>query len=256
MNDLEHEIRETLRHHESDAPTFDSSDARRAAARTRRRQIVNVTGVGLGTLVIVIGFAVGLSGLVRADRSPTVLDTPSPSQTSVPTRGPNDQEVHGWPGGSRNPAGVYSWGDAYSYMTRVSAPDGSRPKKTISSRDQFIHNAYKPGSGDLSIIIEGDAGRLIPHRGETPATVAGYEGTYRRFIGEDEGWMNGLPTEEWMVDIQGTTVTILLLAEPGAPQAELDEAHEIIRSMYVDPDDDDLGFRLIFTLRTNTWDSG
>ena len=84
MNDLEREIRETLRHHEGDAPTFDSSDARHAAARTRRRQIVNVAGVGLGTLVIVIGLVVGLGGLVRADRSPIVLDTPSPSQTSTP----------------------------------------------------------------------------------------------------------------------------------------------------------------------------
>ena len=119
-----------------------------------------------------------------------------------------------------------------------------------------MHNAYKPGSGDVSFLIRGDAGRLIPHRGETPATVAGYEGAYRRFIGEDAGWTNGLPTEEWMVDIQGTTVTILLLAEPGAPQAELDEAHEIIRSMYVNPENDELGFRLVFTLRTNTWDSG
>ncbi len=113
MNDLEREIRETLRDHEHGAPTSDRSDAQHAAARTRRRQIVNVAGVGLGTIVIVIGLVVGLGGLVRADRSPTVLDTPSPSETSLPTPGPSDQEVHGWPGGSRNPAGVYSWGDAY-----------------------------------------------------------------------------------------------------------------------------------------------
>ena len=59
-----------------------------------------------------------------------------------------------------------------------------------------------------------------------------------------------------MVDIQGTTVTILLIAEPGAPEAELAEAHEIIGSIYMDPQDNELGFRLLFTLTTNTWDSG
>ena len=59
-----------------------------------------------------------------------------------------------------------------------------------------------------------------------------------------------------MVDIQGTTVTILLIAEPRAPEAELAEAHEIIESIRVEPQDNDLGFRLDFTLTTNTWDSG
>ena len=68
--------------------------------------------------------------------------------------------------------------------------------------------------------------------------------------------MNGLPTEEWMVDIQGTTVTITIVAEPEAPAAELAEAHEIVDSIRMQPQDNDLGFRLDFTLTTNTWDSG
>jgi hypothetical protein len=110
MNDLEREIRDTLRRHEHDAPTFDASDARRAAGRTRRRQILNVAGVGVGTLVVAVALVASLGGLVRADRSPIVLDTPSPSQTSAPTPGPIDRVVHGWPDGGRNPAGVYSWG--------------------------------------------------------------------------------------------------------------------------------------------------
>ena len=89
---------------------------------------LNVAGVGIGTLVVAVALVASLGGLVRADRPPTVLDTPSPSRTSVPTpapndqvnpgwpRGyrnprPNDQAVHGWPSGYRNPAGIYSWGD-------------------------------------------------------------------------------------------------------------------------------------------------
>ena len=67
--------------------------------------------------------------------------------------------------------------------------------------------------------MRGVPGRLIPHRGQTTVTVAGLEGTYRQFIGENSpaSWMDGLPTEEWMVDIQGTTVTILLV--DGGPSA-------------------------------------
>jgi hypothetical protein len=92
-----------------------------------------------------------------------------------------------------------------------------------------MHNGYKPGSGDVTFLFEGVAGELIPHRGETAVTVAGHEGTYRRFI-KSGGWMNGLPAEEWMVDIQGTTVTITLAEGPKALEAELTEAHEIIDS--------------------------
>ena len=250
MNDLEHEIRETLRRHEGDAPTFDASDARRAAGRTRRRQIVNVAGLGVGTLIIAIGLVAGFNTLERADRSPTVIDRPTvfgqpcPSPTSAATPAPDDAKAHGWPGGGRNPAGVYSWGEV--------------------STTQWMHNGYAPGSGDVNITLEGVPGQLIPHRGECAVTVAGYEGTYRRFIGKQEavgGATRGMigrddPAEEWMVDIQGTTVTILLHAGPAATEAELAEAHEIIESIRMDPQDNDLGFRLILTLTTNTWDSG
>ena len=88
--------------------------------------------------------------------------------------------------------------------------------------------------------------------------MAGYEGTYRQFIGKNSParWMDGLPSEEWMVDIQGTTVTILLIEEPRARETELAEAHDIIDSMRAEPQDNELGFRLDFTLTTNTWDSG
>ena len=59
-----------------------------------------------------------------------------------------------------------------------------------------------------------------------------------------------------MVDIEGTTVTILLTAEHGARETELAEAHEIIESIRMEPQDNRMGFRLDFTLTTNQWDSG
>ncbi len=270
MNDLEHEIRETLHRHEDDAPTLDASDARDAAGRTRHRQIVNVAGVGIGTLVLVIGLVAGLGGLVRADRSPTVIDRPTvldrscPSPTSAATPAPDDAKAHGWPTTTRNPAGVYSWGEVYSYEGRAPKESGSREKQTFSSTTRWMHNGYRPGSGDVNIAFEGVPGQVIPHRGQCAVTVAGYEGTYRRFIGKQEAGGEDIrsligrddPAEEWMVDIQGTTVTILLFAEPAATEAELAEAHDIIGSIYWVPKDNIIGFRLLFTIPTNTWDSG
>ena len=88
--------------------------------------------------------------------------------------------------------------------------------------------------------------------------MAGFEGTYRQFIGKDSpaSWMNGLPTEEWMVDIQGTTVTILVIEESRARNGELADAHRIVESIRMEPQDNELGFRLDFTLTKNGWDSG
>ena len=101
MNDLERQVRDTLLRHEDDAPPFDISDARRAARRTRRRQARNVVVGAIGAAAVIVAFA-GLGGLVRADRSPTVLDKPSPS---LPTPAPDDAHVSGWPGRSREPFG-------------------------------------------------------------------------------------------------------------------------------------------------------
>ena len=228
MNDLEHEIRETLRRHEGDMPSLVPEDARDAAGGARRRQIVNVASTGAVTLVLVIGLVAGLGELVRADRSPTVLDTPSPSQTRETEEA---DDVHGWPGRTRNSAGIYSWGEVYPYVTRVVRQGASLEKRTVSSITAFMHNGYRPGSGAVSILIGGDPGRLNPHRGQTAVTVAGLDGTYRRFIADEgQGGVIDGPSEEWMVDIQGTTVTITLTAKPRAPTDEVAEAREIIRS--------------------------
>ena len=62
--------------------------------------------------------------------------------------------------------------------------------------------------------------------------------------------------EEWIVDFNGTTVRIRLEAEPDATKAELAEAHAIVESMTYEPWNNGLGFRILFTLTNNEWDSG
>lgn len=239
MGDLEREIRETLLRHEANAPAFDASDARRAAGSARRRQLRNTAVGGIAGSAAAIAMITGLGGLMRADPPPTVLDRPPPSATCVAMPKPEEVVVLGWPRVTRNPAGVYSWDT-----------DTDRP----NSNEGWMHNAYKPGSGRVEIAFEGFPGQLTPHAGGTAATVAGCEATYRRFVAELDG-RDGL-LERWMVDLQGTTVTITVTAKPGARKAEVAEAHEIVESIRMESADNDLGFQLVFTLTTDTWDSG
>ena len=51
-------------------------------------------------------------------------------------------------------------------------------------------------------------------------------------------------------------VNILVIAEHGVRETELADAHAIIESIRMEPQDNRLGFRLDFTLTTNDWDSG
>ena len=82
--------------------------------------------------------------------------------------------------------------------------------------------------------------------GGSAVTVAGHEGIYLRIDAQE--W--------WVVDIEGTTIAIRVEARPGTNEAHLAEAHAIIESMRTEPRDNEFGFRLVFTLTTNDWDSG
>lgn len=81
MNDLETRIRDTFRGHEGEAPAFDPTDARGVAGRTRRRQILNVAGAGIGALAVVVALTSGFGVLVRADRVPADQPPPTPAGT-------------------------------------------------------------------------------------------------------------------------------------------------------------------------------
>jgi len=239
MNDGERPVRDALPRHRDDAPALDTSEVHRAAGRPRRRQIRTVVVGAIAGAAVVIVASAGLGGLMPSDRTPAVLDPPTPSPTCQATAERDDAVINGWPTTSKNRAGVYSWG-------------ALRPSDYVN--EGWMHNAYPPGSGDVEIVFQGDPGRLVPHSGATEVTVAGCEGTYEAFIGEVAG--RHAPWEQWMVDIQETTVTISLSVGPGASDAEVREAHEIIESIRAVPRDDPYGFQLLFTLKTGTWDSG
>jgi hypothetical protein len=108
-----------------------------------------------------------------------------------------------------------------------------------------MHNGY--GSGDVEIRLDVVRGGAISDGGGTAVTVGGHDGIYRRIDAQQE---------KWIVDIEGTTIAILLSARPGTSQIDLADAHAIIDSIRTDPRDNNLGFRLVFTLTTDDWDSG
>ncbi len=161
----------------------------------------------------------------------TTVPTPTTLLTTTPNPNTTSREViHTWPGSRSNPAGLYSW---TGYSCGHSCLMG------------FMHNGY--GSGDVEIRIEVVEEIPTPADDATLVTIAGHEGTYRRLDDRHE---------EWIVDIERTTLAIRLTAEPGTSQADLDEAHAIIDSMWTEPRNNDFGFRLVFRLATDDWDSG
>ena len=96
MNDLETRIRAELHGREGDAPAFDLSDARDIAGRTRRRQLLNAAGAGIGALAIVVALTTGLGGLLRADRIPAERPSPAPTGSvaiTLPIRYPVGEEL-------------------------------------------------------------------------------------------------------------------------------------------------------------------
>ncbi len=139
---------------------------------------------------------------------------------------------YGWPTAAWNPAGVYSW-------------DGRRCNAGWCNRS-WMHNGY--GSGDVEIRIKVVPQGAIADDHATAVTVAGHDGTYRR--------LGTAGSEKWVVDIEGITIAIILEARSGTSQADLAEAHAIIDSMHAEPINNNLGFRLVFTLTTDNWDSG
>jgi len=165
--------------------------------------------------------------------SPSHMSSPSPSPTpGRPSDAPATFDgVHAWPdnrGG--NPPGLYSW-DVSRRCERDPCLFGRIHRHRNVDQDDNVEIA-------ISMPSEATPGEAV--------TVAGHTGTYYRFEGLHE---------TWRVDIQGTTIEIGLEAQPGASQADLDEAHAIIDSMRTEPWDNELGFRIVFRIETDYWDS-
>ena len=197
----------------------------------------------LSVSLVVIGLLISACGAETplATNSPS-LATNSPSHTlstpdippSLPPA-PSAQEggsVQGWPSARGALAGVYSW-------------DGSSCAGSGCVMG-FMHNAWGSGSGNLDIRVQVVRDGATPS-GATAVTVAGHNGMYRRIDAQQE---------EWIVDIEGKMIAIRFTANPGTSQAELAEAYAIIGSMRTEAQDNPFGFRLIFTLTTDDWDSG
>ena len=169
--------------------------------------------------------------------------TPSPFVTSPPTEAPESatanpastpsasaQVVQGWPGTRQNPPGLYAWDGT-----------GCAGPTCVFS---FMHNGY--GSGDVEIRMGAVPERTKSDDGASAVTVAGHDAIYRRIDAQ-----RGVDRR-----IRRTSVAIRLTARPGVSQADLDEAHAIVGSMRYERMDNDLGFRLVFTITTDDWDSG
>lgn len=182
-----------------------------------------------------------IGGAIAVGRSPDSTAPPRSASDQPPSEaqgepvddGPAAEVVNGWPDTTENPAGTYSW-DRRTCAGRRSCVLG------------FMHNGY--GSGDVEIIVEAVSEKPpIRKAGETAVTFAGHDGFYRRLDAR---------TEKWTVGIQGMTIAIRFEAKPGASDADLAEARAVIDSMRTEPQDTKLGFRLVFTLPTDDWDSG
>lgn len=193
----------------------------------QRRNRTFVVAAAAGTTCVAILAAVFL-GASPDDSQPLPLGPPPPAP---------DSNVAGWPTTVRNAPGDYSL-------------DGDRCGGRGSGVERscnlgWMHNGY--GSGDVDFRIDVGPAVAISDDGGTPVSVAGHDGIYRQITAHQE---------DWTVDIEGTPVAINLVTDPGTSRADLTEAHAIIDSIRTEPSDNDLGFRLVFTVTTNDWDSG
>lgn len=184
---------------------------------------------------LLIGGALAVGGAVRLPSLLLPAPLPSPtldSQSSAPepSPAPDTERVHNWPDTTENEAGLYAWGGS---------PCG------WDCNIGFMHNGY--GSGDVEIRIEILPEGSVTNDGGSAVTFAGHDAIHRR--------IDDL-REAWIVEIEGTAIAIHLTARIGTSAADLAEAHAIIDSMRTEPSDNDLGFRLVFRLTTDDWDSG
>ena len=228
---LDRLIRELLIERAEDvAAAAVSADAMAERIATRRRPVAfGRTWVLLAAATMLAALLIG--GAVIVGGQPRLPSLPSPPSLPPPPSAAQGAVVHGWPDTDTNAPGVYSW-------------DGSRCAGQFCSIG-FMHNGY--GSGDVEIRLEVAPEETISGNGATPVVVAGHDGIYRRI---DAG------QQEWIVAIERRTLAIRLTARPGTSEADLADAHAIIGSMRYESTDNPAGFRLIFTLTTNEWDSG
>jgi hypothetical protein len=223
----------------------------------RLNEMNNVAKVAMAATAVVVIVAViritvmpgsGDVGGSPAVLMPTPALTPTPgAATPIPTSTPEPTcvspsassagVVHGWPGSRGGPAGRYSWD-----------PDGRAAQEDLPNGGVFgwMHN--------LSSHLEVTFGMSDDTYGPGPiaVTVSGYDATYQEVPVNSEGV---LKHHVWIVDIDGTPVTITVTSISGASVADLAEGNAIVDSIRVERTTTSTGFRLTFALQTG-WDSG
>jgi hypothetical protein len=98
MIDIEREIREALRRHELEVPSFDGSEQLLVERRTRTRQGANAIGAILVASLVTLGVTTGVSALLRADTGKPA-DPPAPVVLAPPAEAPvtlGSGEADGW----------------------------------------------------------------------------------------------------------------------------------------------------------------
>jgi hypothetical protein len=179
--------------------------------------------------LVVVAFAILIGVIVLIPRGGDAVDTPHASPPLADPIASTGAQVggivHGWPGTTAAPAGLYSW----DMVT-----------------DKWMHHATR-GTVGVSLLFA--AGRGQPPAGGTPILVGGLPGFYY----EEPDSPDGL-SRIWRVLVHGILVSIHLTAVPGTPPSFVDEAHRVVESIVVVPraeGDDDLVFTLPYG-----WDSG
>jgi hypothetical protein len=149
--------------------------------------------------------------------------------------------LKGWPTTSANAPGFYSWDG------RTCGNGFPEDSCTVSPEGGVMSNGN--GSGDASISFEVLPEPVEPPEGENPAyhEIAGRWALYRRIDAQER---------EWILDIDDTTIAIRLSFEGGTSDSDREDANAIIESLRYEPTDTELGFRLVFTLTNDEWDSG
>jgi hypothetical protein len=212
--------------------------------------VVVVAAIGITLTPTPVG--VGQSpATLPATAAPTPLLTSSPAPTDAPPTAEPSEVVRDWPGSrsNENPEGRYSWnpdadgtawqgprafkGDTSGWMHRV--PDDIAFTVSLTDKD------YGPGPASVK--------------------VAGYDATYQELPRSKTAseqlqyWAEGVLLYVWIVDIDGTKVTITVQSAPSTSAAVLDEAKAIVDSIRVERTTATTGFRLTFDLQAG-WDSG
>jgi hypothetical protein len=172
--------------------------------------------LGAGAVVVAIWLAIGAAAVTLS----------SPTET-VPVETPDSTEFDdlGWPRPAAQPAGTYSW-DAQNF--------------------RYMHNIAPASGGGFGLELMMSVASPA-QTGGTPITIDGYDGVYRQ-----PNSVSRRKVEEWIVDVDGTPVSILLVVpggeKQGATEAKVAETHAIIDSIRVEPQDLEPGFRLVFDL--------